>query len=429
MTRRGRIGIGIGVAALALPPAAWLISRPRIPVEFVGLTPPGHFVFKEEFVGKPIVDFKLPGGYKLTYPKKRKLAIDSTDANAICGYFELDQPVKLWGRGVSFNIGGKEVATQLSYVDDPVATTAVKTSTPLPAGTIVVRGRSPSSSSTITYFTSTGGVSFPGTSKALIPIPYAIDEAHRDVTLAIESKEYKLRLPVTKALGPSIRKPILAKFGPYEINIKASPWLLSTQTVEFSAKSNVKGKMKLMLETKWDRPSTSSFYSPNMTDTIIFEEGFEYPFLFPRYLEGKSAAGFVYELAETKIKLRAKRATPKSSPELYLEDGRCIYGGQAGSQFGHYGYKALVVKGKFISDSPRVQRQGRHVSNFHLIKDGEIIDAVGYKVVNKWPIKLDFDIPPPMKNGPGHFIFSRGGGSYIISSPVAPVSPKILLKP
>lgn len=379
------------MVALAVPPVAWFATRPGVPVAFIGNRPPADFVFKDEFVGKPIIDFTLPGGKPISYPRKRKFVYGYEDPTALCGYLEFREAVELFSL-TAFRLGDSSVSAPPSYTADPfkVVTTP---------STVVSRGRGVVISRTLP------------SGKPYFGIPYAIDEKHRDVTLEVAGKKYALRLPVSNAFGPSIRKTTKIACGPYTVTLKPKPWLLSTAPVEFDVSTDAPPGVRLYTELKWKMPIASGGFAIWGTGAMmLLESGFKPRIQVPRMQFTGHLVGTVYELVPEKVRLRVKRNPKKGRIELSLANGRTIYGG-GNHQIEHFGYKILEVGGKHITTAPYLQHSRASGYTFDKLKDGQWVEGTGYRVKDRWAADVKLDVPPPLKrpNESTMYIYGSSG--------------------
>ena len=150
MTRKAKGWLSFMALAVVAPPAIWFVTRFRVPIEFLGEEPVFTFMFPDEFKGKPWIDWKAPGGQRITFPTKRKLASGAPD-HAVAGYMAFPPRANATGSTLPFGIPGDNIAIEGSPSAMPIA--LIESAAPLPATTSVT-GSSLTMSAGTTVFTS-----------------------------------------------------------------------------------------------------------------------------------------------------------------------------------------------------------------------------------------------------------------------------------
>lgn len=139
------------------------------------------------------------------------------------------------------------------------------------------------------------------TSTRITALPYATDPAYRDVTLVYGDQKCRLRLPVTRDHGPSVRQPQTLRAGPYTITFRPEPWRLTTAPFVVGVSADAPPGVRLLLTVSWQM-------LPGNFQTVIeggwLLEGSKTTYVsLPRDFGGIRTVGKVLELDTQKAKL------------------------------------------------------------------------------------------------------------------------------
>lgn len=376
--KKRRIIIGLLLILAVIPVAVWRLTIPAVPVSFTGDAPPGRFAALSEFDGKPIIDIKLPGGSRWVYPKKRKLAHKGVDHDAICGYWEVTEPLNDRTREVRLVIGGQNF--------DPMLSDAETSTSPLPAAPIAV-----AHSLTVygTYSRAEGN---------LIALPYVTDAKYANAKLELRGKTYDVILPVRAKDGAKGRKTTTVKAGPYQLDFKPTEWRTSYGDMGFViSMPKTKGRyFNLMVERY--QPTWGSTGSVSFAQVFDFDRGMMNTNL-SRTAKSK-ITGRLVELAPSPVKLIVTRSKdiinlrdPKTNKVLFGSGGGYYHGGNGG-------YTAFSYKGLTFGNMRMVAPQSLKEA-FAKIPSGAEVDLIGYKTVGRHEFSGELDVPPPLKiDGP-----------------------------
>lgn len=374
MTRRGRVWVTICTLAVVLPPSLWFVARPRVPIEFVGEAPQFEFIYADEFKGKPLVDFKLPGGGRVVYPKKRKsIFLEETDIRRIAGFLlfsGIPERDRLYG---NYQIAGEVIPARSSDVDD---------------------GRHKSGS----FFLQGVPIS---------PVPFATAEEFREVTLILyklgserPSGQWKLRLPLGAGIGDSKRSTTKLHLGPLSITLEPRPWPLSTAPLSYRVVSQVPAGKVYLLHLRWIEENPEDYY-------VILEGKVDAPLLVENASPQQRLTASLTELRPEVLNVRVRRKE-EYNVELFLPDGRRIYESSRAQHLSEMGFSMLEFRSKRVLSNDIELQSGD--TSLMGIKDGERTFAIGYRAGKVWKEKAVFDTPPTFRDRG-----SRGGTGY--SSP------------
>lgn len=402
--KRKRIWLSILALSAAIPLGIWALTIRRVPVSFPGNQPSGRFVFTDEFEGSPMVDWKLPGGHRITYPIKRKLSQRAVDPKSICGYWEPSGKFDILRDSPTISIDGESFFLPVSTAEDPNAKT-VPTS---PAVTM----RS-GSVATVRYFLSTRGAVVPS-GKPLIALPYVTDEKYSNATLVYGNKRFSIKLPVRKDLGEAGRRTTLADAGPYQLEFAPMPWKVSTDVLKYQVKvKNAKPGQEFQLSYSQAQDKATP-YRISWGQSIMFAGSGEVAArrTAPGLIDGK-----IQVLEQQPVKLIARRVGKRF--DLYWPDGKTRAWSHNASAINR-GFVRWNFRGLNLS-SGVWQPEEKFVQAFKGVKDGEIIEGYGLKVLETHSFKSELDTPPPFKRPDDMIIYASPGGTTVIRPWISPV--------
>lgn len=164
------------------------------------------------------------------------------------------------------------------------------------------------------------------------------------------------------------------------------------------------------MEFQWQ--DKSGRYKWDLDRSWLIEEGQETVVPVPRHLETRLSLGTVYELVPVPLKLMAKvdRLTGLS---LALPNGEFVYGKLATKMLEYHNFKAISCRGKWIASKVPIFRSSSEKLTFIGIADGEVIDAVGYRVKHRSPLRMELDTPPIMSFNPDGYRVGDLSGSIV----------------
>lgn len=411
MTRKAKSGLFFLALAIAAPPAIWFVSRPRMPIEFLGSKPDAKFLFREEFEGKPWINWKAPGGTMITYPQKKVLAGGKPDP-ALAGYLQYPPSTSgTYPLGVTdfLEVGGERLYLPVAFIPDP--------STPKTSPAMSIRGGSISSIRTIVYFRGIAGAS---NDIVLRGIPFATEEAYRDAVLTHDNQRYPVRLAVSEAFGPAIRRTETFKVGKWTVTAKPRPWKLTTQDMRFDLTTDAPPGVKLIFRPKWKPVATSPPFMYSVQNPYVIEGGRETTLIIPRWQATAKFGGDIVELESVPITLRCERGETihkKKEFRLFFKNGDLAYFQNSGQKMEKNGFLMMDVRGRRIIANGYGNATDGKPMDFSRIKDNEEVEAVGYRAKTKTAIQGEFDVPAPYVEQ-HQFVYGTGTTrSYVYISP------------
>lgn len=405
MHRRAKVGIAFLAIAIVGPTVAWLRWRPTPAVEFRGKRPDVEVFARAEFLGKPWIDWKVPGGSRITYPRKRKLVGDYVDP-AASAFLKFKSPKSTPGF-VGFMSHYLERNGERFYMspvgfDDP-ATPAPPTPAPAFASGVAAR--------TIVY-------SLPSaTTQPGLTLPYATDEKYRDVDLVSnEGGRYPIRLQVSKEFGPPERRPETFSVGPYKVFARPKTWKYTTEDMSFEVTTDAPKGTRYLFKPKFKQKGKDPWSVADTNQPRVIVAG-ESPAILPirRIQPTTEFDGSIVELVPEKIVLKAGWAK-KNDLRLYLPSGDLVYAQGMPRHLLEHGIEMLECRGRrLIQGTWGGARMPKET--FSQIKAGPV-EAIAYRAKKVYPISGEFDRPP--KSNPNRpyvfFTSARGsGGTYVIS--------------
>lgn len=191
--------------------AVWFAIRPRPGVDFLGPRPDIEFIPADEFRQKPWFDFKLPTGKRFAYPLPYQTERPVYGLDAVAGFIQFEDSKEMLAN-VHFESPEQEAYTSpLAWIkhNGPVGTAS---SAPLPPSFGAPAASTP----------------YQPNLKAIYGLPFATDPAYREADLVYGGNRYRLRLPVTRAFGPTVRKPSETLVGDLVLRAKPRPWKATT---------------------------------------------------------------------------------------------------------------------------------------------------------------------------------------------------------
>lgn len=405
MHRRAKVGIAFLAIAIVGPTLAWLKWRPAPVVEFLEGRPDVEVFARGEFVGKPWLDWKAPGGNRITFPKKRRLVGDWVDP-AASGFLQFRSSMKM-PRFAGFMSHFLEKNGERFYLspvglDDPSSPAA-------PAAAPAFR--SGVSARTIVYSLPTA------TTQAGLTLPFATDEKFRDVDLvADDGKRYPIRLQVSREFGPPQRRAETFKVGAYKIYAKPKEWKYTTEDMSFEVTTDAPKGTRYLFKPKFKQKGKDpwSVADTNQPRVIVAGEG---PAILPirRIQPTTEFDGSIVELVPEKIVLKAGWAK-KNDLRLYLPSGDLVYAQGMPRHLLKHGIEMLECRGRRLIEGTwggaRVAKE-----TFSKIKAGPV-EAIAYRAKKVYPISGEFDRPPKMNPNRPYVFFTMAsgtGGTYIIS--------------
>lgn len=409
MTRKAKSGLVFLALAIAAPPAIWFVSRPRMPIEFLGTKPDAKFLFREEFEGKPWINWKAPGGTMITYPQKRVLAGGKPDP-ALAGYLQYPPSASgtyPFGLTDFLEVGGERLYLPLAFIPDP--------STPKTSPAMSIRGGSVTSIRSVVYFTRATGSS---NDIVLRGIPFATDGAYRNAVLTHDNQRYPVRLAVSKSFGPAVRRTETFKVGKWTVTAKPRPWKLTTQDMRFDLTTNAPAGTIFAFRPKWKPVSTATPYMYSVQNPYVVEGGRETTLIIPRWQATAKFEGDIVELEPVPITLRCERGETirKKEFRLFFKNGDLAYFQNSGQNMEKNDFLMMDVRGRRIIANGYGNATDGKPMEFSRIKDNEDIEAVGYRAKTKTAIQGEFDVPAPYV-AQHQYVYGTGASVYISSGP------------
>lgn len=260
MRRTTRKSFGLTIAGLTLPAALiWWLNRPQPPYEFIGPAPDVEFFAKADAERKPTIDVSLPLVGRVRLPSERVL-VGPAVPPAYCGYL-------IWG--------DRAVGNATLAVDGWTHRLRPETVWENP-----VQG----------YPSTSSGDS----SREVLPLPYATNEAYRDVLLMNDGGTWKLRLPVDRSQGSAHWGPMKFRVGPYTVTATPEPWRLTSAPFVMALTSDLPSGRALVLSLNWRRSINGIADLPEKLWMI--EAGKRTYVSLPRNFDGIVAEGDAFEL-------------------------------------------------------------------------------------------------------------------------------------
>lgn len=405
MHRRAKVGIAFLAIAIVGPTLAWLKWRPSPVVEFLEGRPDVEVFARGEFVGKPWIDWKAPGGNRITFPKKRKLVGDYVD-RAAAGFLKL-RSTKSKPGFVGFLSHYLERDGERFYMN-PVGFDDPFTPSP-PSPTLAMR--SGVTIHSVVY-------SLPSaTTQAGITLPYATDEKYRDVDLVDDDgKRYPIRLQVSKEFGPSERRAETFIVGDHKVFAKPKPWMYTTEDMTFEVTTDAPKGTIYLFKPKFKQKGKDPWTLADTNQPRVIVAG-ERPAILPirRAQPTTQFDGSIVELVPEKIALKA--GWPKKNDlRLYLPTGELVYAQGMPQRLSKHGIEMLECRGRRLIEGTW---GGARMPNetFSKIAAGPV-EAIAYRAKKVYPIAGEFDRPPKVSPNRPFVLFNyarRSGGSYVIS--------------
>lgn len=250
--------------------------------------------------------------------------------------------------------------------------------------------------------------------KILIGLPFATEERFRNVKLWLKGKEYAVRLPLSTALGSSKRKPGKAKIGPIlSVETSFDPWRFTSEGLRASFQVTPRSRSHRLVS--YGMTSSKSVGRPRQITTELQEGASGIKFFVNRSDASNTLFVEIQELTPVRIKVKVKRLAD-NTPEYFLLSGQKIYSANR-RMVKESGFVAIKVRNIYLSDYNIHRRPAGSMAgpSYASIKDGEVIETVGYRAAGKPnATRIKMDLPKVSNPAYQHFF------SAITISPYRP---------
>lgn len=342
------------LVVIAVPTLVWFVARPRPPIVWLGDVPPVDFVSPTIFGRKDAtIDWKLPFAH-IIYPKPRYLKSGMGAPYAICGLLEHDDRFS-----ATLHTG---FLRRGNFTHELPIFSEGLNGTNLEPNLTDWQGRP----------VSLGFTDVLPSDRRYIGLPYAVDEAHRDVDLQIDGKSYRLRLPVTSEFGSGAAHKVRSVHGDYLLEFSVGEWHYTIQTPDLTLSARA--------------PKGTVIY---VTDSVT-------GYLVPgnRSLRIRASFSFFYGkavcLKEERARLRVTVAKGNREYRSLRGDLICrVPDGLMGKPVSAFavwsqGQWIAAPTGMGLTNGPEPTRRRTAAT-----RDGEVVDAYVYRRIDSWEIKTD----------------------------------------
>lgn len=369
MTRRRKIALIICTGCLAAPVAIWYAARRAQATKFLGAAGNVRFIYPDEVVARrPIIDVTLPSGTRLVYPLKGGIDLGDTDPATISGLLD-------WQNPTGKHYSPYDVFFRIKYPQDDEEWSLLPSFWNGPKGSRPRQGD-------LGPFDSTG---------CIWGIPYATAPAYQSATLVRNSfgvdEEWKvpIRLPVSDRFGPAQRETTTLVAGPWTITAKPRPWKLTTDPFVFDLNSGTASK-PLLLQFRWRPAGRVPFESAT---SYLIETGETIVIRVEDELKGADFSATVVEAERVKLRLKAE-VGKYGEVNLYRSDGLRLFSENAGENFKAAAIDMLACRGMRAEEgwSWRIEYGS---NTFHRTKNGEVLEAFGYRKGREFVVSGKFD--------------------------------------
>jgi hypothetical protein len=232
--------------------------------------------------------------------------------------------------------------------------------------------------------------------KSLVVLPYATDSKFREATLVLDRIEYKVTLPVAKATGPVYRKKTTVANQPFTITAESRPRRFSNSAIGFDIHVTTPRASPRILAWKWTGKSNPSAHELGSGTVLLLENSSTFAVAAPVKAVADKIEITAIEIEAVPIQLKV-HGGDSTTPYSFSHNGKTLY--TRHKLLPASGFLALKTRNIYRSNFGIRNRPAGTAPSYSELRDGDVIDAVGYRRLGNKPTKatLTLDIPKTYK--------------------------------